>query len=153
MQVVVGGGARGLREAKYLYHARILVPATPAGGHQLGKEGRVVDVQFVRRDAHNVAIFSVHVADAEEVLAAAEEVMVEFEPKGHCCETGPGVLGKRVQCEAIGVEEENIESEAGGNGGQWPRDDDIEGAHGVSGSSSRRAVRLEIRSSHVDERY
>lgn len=137
VQVVVGRGARGLREAKDLDHARILVPAAPAGGHELGEEGRVVDVQFVRGDAHNVAVSGVHVADAEEVLAAAEEVMVELAPEGHGREAGAGELGERVQGQAVGVEEGDVEGEGGGDGRQWPGDDKVEGGHGVPVRFSR----------------
>ena len=89
-------------------------------------------MQFVGRDAHNVAILRVHVADAEEVLAAAEEVMVEFAPERHCREARAGKLGERVQGEAVGVEEEDIEDEAGGDGRQWPGDRKIEGGHGFA---------------------
>ena len=105
MQIMISGGSRGLREAKNLYQARILIPATPTGRHQLGKERWVVDVQFVGRDSHNVTVFGVHVANAEEVLAAAEKVMVKLTPQGHCCEARAGELGKRVQSKAVGVEE------------------------------------------------
>lgn len=132
MQIMIGRGARGLREAKHLYHTRILVPTASAAGHQLGKERRVVDVQFVGRYSHDVTIFGVHIADAEEVLAAAEEVMVELKPEGHCCEAWAGELGKWVQSEAIGVEKDDIENERGNHGRQWPVDEDIEGRHGVA---------------------
>lgn len=120
MQIMISRRARGLREAKHLYHARVLIPTTSAGGHQLGKERRVVDVQFVGRDSHNVTVFGVHIADAEEVLAAAEEVMVELTPERHCCEARAGEFGKWVQSEAVGVEEEDIEDEGGRDGRQWP---------------------------------
>lgn len=132
MQIMISRRARGLREAKHLYHARVLIPTTSAGGHQLGKERRVVDVQFVGRDSHNVTVFGVHIADAEEVLAAAEEVMVELTPERHCCEARAGEFGKWVQSEAVGVEEEDIEDEGGRDGRQWPGGKQIEGRHGVA---------------------
>ena len=96
MQVVIGRGAGGLREAKHLYHARILISSTSTGGHELGKEGRVVDVQLVRGDTHDVTVFGVHVPDAEKILAATEVVMIEFVPQGHCRKARTGVLGQGV---------------------------------------------------------
>ena len=63
-------GARCLRE---WYHARILIPPTPVGMWQIGKERGVVDLKFVGRDSHNVAVSGVHIANVEEVLTAAEE--------------------------------------------------------------------------------
>lgn len=131
---MIGRGACGLREAKHLYHARVLVPATSAGGHQLRKERRVVDVQFVGGDAHDVAVFGVHVTDAEDVLAAAEEIMVELAPEGHCCETRAGKFGEWMQSEAVGVEEDDIEDEGGSDDRQRPGDEKIEGRHGVADS-------------------
>ena len=107
---------RGLREAEYLYKARVLVPTTSAGGHQLGKKTRVVDVQFVGRDSHDMTIFGVHIADAPGVLATAEEVMVEFESGGRGCEARAREFGKWMQSESVGLEEEDIE-EKGDNAG------------------------------------
>ena len=114
---MIGRGARGLRETKHLDHARVLISATSAGGHQLWDERRVVDVQFIRADAHDVAVFGVHVADAENVVATVEEVIIEFIPEGHRCEARAGVFGKGVQSEAVGVEEEDVEDEGGSEGG------------------------------------
>ena len=130
MQVVVGRGARGLREAKHLYHARILISSTPTGGHELGNEGRIVDGQLVGGDAHDGTVFGVHVADAEKILAAAEEVMVEFAPQGYCWEPGAGVLCQGVQSETVGVEEYDIESKCGNDRRQWPSKEKIEGGVG-----------------------
>ena len=135
MQVVIGRGARGLGEAKHLDHARILVPPTAAAGHELGQEGRVVDVQLVGGDAHDGTVFGVHVADAEEILAAAEEVMVEFAPQGYCWEERAGVLGQGVQSETVGVEEYDIEGKCGSDRRQWPSKEEIEGGHGDGGWS------------------
>ena len=121
MQVVIGRRACRLREAKDLYHARILVPPTSTGRHQFGQERRIVDVQFVGRDSHNVAVLGVHVANAKQVLAATEEVMVELQPEGHCCQAWAGIFGKRMQGKAVSVEKEDIEGEGSGDeGGQWP---------------------------------
>ena len=111
MQVVIRGGARGLREAEHLDHAPVFIPAPSAGGHQLGKERRIVDVEFVGRDAHDVAVLGVHVADAKQVLAATEVVMVELAPEGHCCEAGAWKFSKRMQSQAVGIEEDYIEGE------------------------------------------
>ena len=144
MQVVVGRGARGLREAKHLNHARVLVPAAAAGGHELGQERRVVDVQFVRGDAHNVPVLGVHVADAEEVLAAAEEVVVEFAPEGHGREARAGELCERVQGEAVGVEEEDVEKERRGGSGHRPGEDKVEGVHGVADLVRGETERLDL---------
>lgn len=113
---MIGRGARGLRETKHLDHARVLFPARSAGGHQYGDKRRVVDVQFVGADAHDVAVFGVHVADAEDVVAAVEEVIVEFVPESRRCEAWAGVFGKWVQSEAVGVEEDNVEDEGGSDG-------------------------------------
>ncbi len=73
-----------------------------------------------------------HIADAEEVLAAAEEVMVELKPEGHCCEARAGEFSKWVQSEAVGVEEDHIEDEGGSDGRQWPDGEKIKGKHGVA---------------------
>lgn len=102
---------RGLREAKYLYKARVLVPTTSAGRHQLGKETRVADVQFVGRDSHDVTIFGVHIADAPGVLATAEEVMVGFEPGGRGCQGRVREFGKWMQSESVVLEEEDTEED------------------------------------------
>jgi len=63
-----------------------------------------------------VAVFGVHVADFEEVLAAAEEVVVEFIPQGHGRQTGPRVAGQWMEREAVGVEEDDIQSKGGRDG-------------------------------------
>ena len=105
MQIMISRGTRGLREAKHLYKTWVLVPTTPTGGHQLGKERRVVDMQFVGRDSHDGTIFGVHIVDPEDVSTMADEVMVEFEPGGHGCEARARIFGKWVQSEAVGVEE------------------------------------------------
>ena len=133
MQVVIGRGPRGLREAKHLDHARILIPSTPTGGHELGKEGRIVDVQLVGGDAHDGTVFGVHVADAEKILAAAEEVMVEFAPQGYRCEARAGKLGQGVQSETVGVEEQDIEGKSGSDRRQWVSKEKIGGGHGDGG--------------------
>lgn len=151
MQIMISRCARGLREAKNLYHARVLVPATSAGGHQLGKKRRVIDVQFVRSNSHDVTVFSVHVADSEEVLAPADEVMVKFNPESCCCEARAREFRKRVQSEAVGVEEDDIEHEGGSNCGQWPGDEKIEGSHGFAGSVTAGPRGLRIRPWYVDE--
>ena len=78
-----------------------------------------------------MTVFGVHIADAEEVLAAAEEVMVELKQEGHCGEAGPGEFGKWVQSEAIGVEEDDIEDKGGSEGRQRPDGEKIAGRHGV----------------------
>lgn len=44
-----------------------------------------------------MAVFGVHIADAKEVLAATEVVMIEFTPEGHCCEARAGKFGKWMQ--------------------------------------------------------
>ncbi len=132
MQIMISRGAGGLREAKHLYHARILIPTTAPGGHQFGDKRRVVDMQFIRRDAHDMTVFGVHVANAEDVLATAEVVMVKLKPEGHRCEARTGKFSKRVQGKAVGVEEYDIEDPRRSDARQGPGDEKIKGRHGVS---------------------
>jgi len=63
-----------------------------------------------------VAIFCVHVADLKEVLSTTEAVMVEFVPQGHGRQTWPRVPDKWMHREAIGVEEDDIQSKGGKDG-------------------------------------
>ena len=113
---MIGRGARGLRETKHLDHARVLIPATSASGHQFGDESRVIDVQFVGAHAHDVTVFGVHVTDAEDVLATEEVVIIELIPEGGRCEAWAGVFGEWVQSKAVDVEEEDVEDEGGSDG-------------------------------------
>ena len=80
-------------------------------------------MQFIGRDSHDVTVFGMHVADAEEVLTAAKVVMIEFKEKRHCCETRAGESSKWVQSEAIGAEKDDIEDEGDSNCGYWPFED------------------------------
>ncbi len=73
---MISRSARGVPEAKDWHMARVVVPTTSTGGYQFGKERSVVDVQFVGSDSNYVAIFGVHIADAQDGLAAVEEVVV-----------------------------------------------------------------------------
>ena len=132
MQIMISRGARGLREAKQLCKARVLVPTTSARGHQLGKESRVVDVQFPRSDSHDVTIFGVHITDPKDELATADEVMVEFEPGGGGCEARARELGKWMQSEAVGVEENDIEQERDNDDCECPSSKSVEDRHGVA---------------------
>ena len=142
MQIMISRGACGCREAKKSYQARVLIPTTSAGGHQLGNERRVVDVQFIGSDAHDGTIFGVHIADAEDVLAVAEAVMVEFVKGGHGCNARPRELGKWMQSEAVGVEEDDIEQEGDNDGCQWPSGNQIEDRHGIADTATSRAKDL-----------
>ena len=110
-------------------------------------------MQLVGSDSHDVTVFSVHVADSEEVLAAAEEVIVEFNPESCCCEARAREFGKWVQSEAVGVEEDDIEHEGGSNCGQWPGDEKIDGRHGVADLVTAVPRGFRIRYRYVDEQY
>ena len=70
-------------------------------------------MQLVRGNAHNMPVFGVHVTDAEEVLPTLEEVVVELIPERHGREPGAGVFRQRVQGDAVGIEEDNVEHEGG----------------------------------------
>ena len=56
--------------------------------------------------------------------------MIEFAPKGHRRKTRAGKFGERVQGEAVGVEENDIEDKRGGGDRQWPGNEKLEGTHG-----------------------
>ena len=133
VHVMVGRRACRLGEAEDLDHARVLVPATAPRGHQLGEEGWVIDVEFVGRDAHDGAVAGVHVADAEQVLAAEPEVVVEFVPERDRGKARARKPGQWVEEEAAGVESSKVEEEGGGKGGDGPCCDDVDGGGGSGG--------------------
>ena len=81
-----------------------------------------------------MTVFGMHVADAEEILAAAEEVMVELKPEGHCCKAWAREFGKWMQSEAVGIEEDDIEDEGGNDGRQGPDGKKIASRHGAANS-------------------
>ena len=93
-------------------------------------------MQLVGGDAHDGTVFGVHVADAEKILAAAEEVMVEFTPQGYRCEARAGKFGQGVQSETVGVEEQDIEGKSGSDRRQWVSKEKIGGGHGDGGYSA-----------------
>ena len=97
-------------------------------------------MQFIRRDAHDVTEFGVHIANAEDVLAAVEEVMVELQPESHCCEARPWAFGERVQSKTVSVEEYDIEDIRGSNGRQGPGDEKVEVRHDVAGLALARLI-------------
>ena len=127
---MVGSCPRRLEESEDLKLTRVLVSAFAARRHELGEERRVVDVEFVGGDAHDGAIAGVHVADAEDVLAAQPEVIIEFVSERDCGKTRPGKIGQRMEEEAVGVESCEVEEEGGGEGGDGPCCDNIEGGGG-----------------------
>ncbi len=79
-----------------------------------------------------MTVFGVHIANAEDVLAAAEEVMVELQPESHCCKARAWELGKRVQSKTVSAEEYDIENIRGSNGRQWPGEEKIEIRHSIA---------------------
>ena len=72
-----------------------------------------------------MTVFGMHIADAEEVLTAANVVMIEFIEKRHCCETRAGELSKWMQGKAVGAEKDDIEDEGDSNCNYWPLEDEI----------------------------
>ena len=80
-----------------------------------------------------MTVFGVHIANAEDVLATAEEVMVELQPESHCCKARAWEFGERVQSKTVNAEEYDIEDIRCSNGRQWPGDEKIEVRHDVSG--------------------
>ena len=89
-------------------------------------------MQFVGRNSHDGTIFRMHVTNSKKILSTAEVVMVELTPQSYCWENWARILGERVKCEAVGIEEEDIGDERSSNGCQWPRNDKIEGKHSVT---------------------
>ena len=79
-----------------------------------------------------MTVFGVHIANAEDVLAAAEKVMVELQPESHCCKARAWEFGERVQSKTVSVEEYDIEDIRGSNGLQRPGDEKIEVRHDVA---------------------
>lgn len=87
-----------------------------------------------------MTVFGVHIANAEDVLAAAEEVMVELQPESHCCKARAWEFGERVQSKTVSVEEYDIEDIRGSSGRQRPGDKKIEVRHDVADLALARLI-------------
>lgn len=121
MQVVVGGDPGCLGERKYLAQPPVFFAAGFACRHKLRDKGRIIDMQFVGRDAHNGPVSGVHVFNAEDILAVADGIMVKLGPEGHCREPWAGELGQWMERQAVDAEHEDIAGVARGSRRPWPR--------------------------------